>query len=165
MGFKYIVGAYQIAKEVQMINELGDINQDNNIKFQIIKHQTIPFNIKIRKLIDNVIGSNDNKLISICDRKLGIIFLEIVKKFIGKNVIELIAMHGQTISHINKVKTLQIGNPKYLFKHYKVPIIYDFRTQDIMLGGNGAPLVPYLDWLLSISHPAIVGRRVCPLFF
>ena len=125
------------------------LNQDNNIKFEIIKHQTIPFDINIRDHIANVIGSNDNELISICDRKLGIIFSKIVQKFIGKNIIELIAMHGQTISHINKVKTSQIGNPEYLFKHYKVPVIYDFRSQDIMLGGNGAPLVPYLDWLLS----------------
>ena len=126
-----------------------NINNNNDLKFKIINYQTIPFNDEIKKNISKVIGSDDKELILNCHNKLGITFLSIVKKFIGENNIELISMHGQTISHTNQVKTLQIGNPEYLYEYYKVPVIYDFRAKDIKLGGNGAPLIPYLDWLLS----------------
>ena len=126
-----------------------NISKKNDLKFKIINYQTIPFNTNIKKNISKVIGSDKKELIINCHNELGITFLNIVKKFIGKNNIELISMHGQTISHTNQVKTLQIGSPEYLYEYYKVPIAYDFRTRDIELGGNGAPLIPYLDWLLS----------------
>ena len=99
-----------------------DINIDkyNNLKFEIIKYQTIPFNSKIKNNITQLIGKNDKDLILECHNKLGVIFLDIVKKFIGKNRIQLIAMHGQTISHIDKIKTHQIGSPIYLSEYFKV---------------------------------------------
>ena len=126
-----------------------DISKNNDLNFKIIKYQTIPFHKKIRGLIVDSVESKNNRIILECDKNLGIAFLKIVKKFIGESPLELISMHGQTIAHINQIKTLQIGSPKYLYKYYNVPVIYDFRTRDIKLGGNGAPLIPYLDWLLS----------------
>ncbi len=129
-----------------------NIDKNNNLKFEIIKYQTIPFSTIINNNILQVIGSDDKDLIINCHNVLGICFLNIVKEFIGKNEIELISMHGQTISHIDKVKTLQIGNPMYLYEYFNVPVVYDFRTKDLLLGGNGAPLVPYLDWLLSKKY-------------
>ena len=62
--------------------------------------------------------------------------------------IDLIATHGQTIAHNDGISTQQIGDPKYLHEKMKVPIVYNFRQGDINAGGNGAPLMPFLDWIL-----------------
>ncbi|MFQ6610741.1 MAG: anhydro-N-acetylmuramic acid kinase, partial [Fidelibacterota bacterium] len=62
--------------------------------------------------------------------------------------IDLIGSHGQTISHKDKHVSIQAGDPQYLYSEFNVPIVYDFRQADIDVGGNGAPLMPFLDWLL-----------------
>ncbi|MCB9219191.1 MAG: anhydro-N-acetylmuramic acid kinase [Ignavibacteriales bacterium] len=77
------------------------------------------------------------------------------------NDIDLIGSHGQTIHHLpKKVKnfgynissTLQIGDPTVLAKLSGIITIGDFRTGDMALGGEGAPLIPYFDYLLFHSH-------------
>ena len=64
---------------------------------------------------------------------------------------ELIAFHGQTIYHNPKVNiSLQLGNPKQLAKMLKKNVIFDFRSNDIALGGQGAPLAPiYHQFLIN----------------
>jgi len=77
-----------------------------------------------------------------------------------KNKIDLIGSHGQTIHHLPNVtnylgyqvaSTLQIGDPSVLAKLTGVITIGDFRPSDVALGGQGAPLVPYFDFLLFHS--------------
>ena len=74
--------------------------------------------------------------------------------------IDLIGSHGQTIHHLpEKVDlfgkrvsaTLQIGDPSVLAKLTGVITIGDFRVGDVAVGGQGAPLVPYFDYLLFRS--------------
>ena len=127
-----------------------DISINNNYDFtyKIIDFKTVRFKEKIRNLIKQSIGSHDDVLLNNCSNELGCIFLEIVKSFIKNNKFDLISMHGQTVRHLSKIESVQIGNPKNLYDYYKKPVIYNFREKDILLGGNGAPLVPYLDWLL-----------------
>ncbi len=72
---------------------------------------------------------------------------------IGLPELDLIASHGQTIYHAvdsdtEWPATLQIGDPSVIAQRTGVTTVGNFRTADVAAGGQGAPLVSYIDWLL-----------------
>ena len=62
----------------------------------------------------------------------------------GFEGVEIIGFHGQTLAHApRKQGTLQVGDGDALAKHLGCPVAWDFRTADVALGGEGAPLAPF----------------------
>lgn len=68
--------------------------------------------------------------------------------------LDLVGSHGQTVQHVPEAEavagytvraTIQIGDPARLAARLGVPVVADFCSADVALGGQGAPLAPYLD--------------------
>ncbi|WP_170325202.1 anhydro-N-acetylmuramic acid kinase [Ruegeria arenilitoris] len=58
--------------------------------------------------------------------------------------IDLIGFHGQTLAHEPGGRgTLQVGDGKGLAQALGVPVVWDFRSDDVAMGGEGAPLAPF----------------------
>jgi anhydro-N-acetylmuramic acid kinase len=99
--------------------------------------------------------------------RLGEIYAHAVEttaaKFKAK--VALVGLHGQTIHHQTTPtrylgapirSTWQTGEPAVIAERLRCPVVSDFRPADLAAGGQGAPLVPMLDW--SLFRSAKVSR-------
>ncbi|MBM3235493.1 anhydro-N-acetylmuramic acid kinase [Candidatus Poribacteria bacterium] len=130
-------------------------------KLQLLCFHFSPFSKDIRQQISELFSPKSGSVDKICQVNflLGELFataaLEVIRKSgLPLSSIHLIASHGQTIYHIPPSmnsgipSTLQIGEPTVIAHKTGIPVIADFRVADVAVGGEGAPLVPYADFLL-----------------
>lgn len=83
---------------------------------------------------------------------------EICNSFLNEKKVDLIASHGHTVFH-NPYKryTLQIGHGACIASITNHKVVSDFRSQDVALGGQGAPLVPFGDQMLFNEYDACLN--------
>lgn len=139
-----------------------------NTKLEQIDFQSTPFPSGFKEFVtkNSQTGSSDVADIARLNFLVAQLYADAVKELcvhagVSQNEVDLIGSHGQTIHHRPEAfemfgktvrATLQIGDPSVLAKLTGIVTIGDFRVGDVALGGQGAPLVPYFDYVLFGSN-------------
>ncbi|QUI25698.1 anhydro-N-acetylmuramic acid kinase [Vallitalea pronyensis] len=127
---------------------------------------TLNFNVDERNRILALCAPETSRVNDICHMNvhLGEKMAEAALKVIHKagmlpEQVDFISSHGQTIYHMpDDYATLQIGELAVIAARTGILTVGDFRPHDMAVGGQGAPLVPYVDYLL-FSHD-VKGRAM-----
>lgn len=137
-------------------------------KVELIYHYHYEYPKEIKELIYRLfdLEKTDIPFLSNMNFLLGEIFadtaIEAIKESgLSQNDVDLIASHGQTVFHspypqklgnFQIRSTLQIGEGAVIAEKTGITTICDFRVRDMVVGGQGAPLVPFADWVLFTSE-------------
>jgi len=131
---------------------------------KLVAFDVLPYKPSLRKAILSLCRPETATLEDIChyNHVLGEVFAEAVielcrQRKISLRSIDLIGSHGQTVYHRPQGgryegrtirSTLQIGEPSVIAQRTGITTVADFRPRDMAAGGEGAPLVPYADYVL-----------------
>lgn len=135
---------------------------------RLVAFDSYPYPSAVRKAVLRLCDPNTSSVDAVCHYNflLGHLFAEAViriceRRQVPLRSIDLIGSHGQTICHIphgrrcgrDRIRsTLQIAEPSVIAERTGITTVADFRPRDIACGGQGAPLVPFADYIL-FSHP------------
>lgn len=129
---------------------------------ELIGFICVPYPPEIMQRLDSITGECSPGDISELNFLLGGVFAKAARAVADKagmsmGVVDLIGSHGQTISHNppsygrGVPSTLQIGEIDVIAELTGITTVGDFRTRDVAAGGEGAPLVPYADYVLFMK--------------
>ena len=133
--------------------------EKGNWSYKINSTKTVKYTADLKKLLSRKTKVGSLKLVS-ADKQFGNFIANEVNKFIRKNKQkpDFISSHGHTIFHQpEKGLTFQIGSGRVIVDKTGLPVVCDFRTLDVALGGQGAPLVPIGDKLLFSEYDACLN--------
>lgn len=122
---------------------------------QLLAHVSVPFEAALRR---RVFGVSTPAEVCTLNVELGHRFTDAVEGVIRAaglkpDDIDVVGSHGQTVAHLPSSvsavpSTLQLGESSVIAERTGIPVVCDFRSRDMVAGGEGAPLVPYFDWAL-----------------
>jgi len=144
----------------------------SGLRFKLLRHEHFSYPKSVREA---VLQAMNSKQASVADLSrlnflLGELYADAIKETQQRAKIkklELIGCHGQTIYHQgdpapyldkNIACTWQTGEGSVIAARLGVPVVSDFRPADMATGGKGAPLVPFLDYVLFRDRRA--GRII-----
>jgi anhydro-N-acetylmuramic acid kinase len=130
-----------------------------NWQFRIAEGITIPYSPEWRERI-STLPASDALAFSFTHVEYGHLLGRLTRKFVEQTNFrpDIIASHGHTIFHQpDKGLTVQIGAGSAIAVETGFPVICDFRSADVAMGGQGAPLVPLGDRLLFPEYDACLN--------
>jgi anhydro-N-acetylmuramic acid kinase len=151
------------------------------VRITLLAHVSRPF---APEFTQRVLSANDARSLCELNFALGEHFAQAALEVISRaghrpEDVDVIGSHGQTVAHLpaslsETPSTLQLGESSVIAERTGIPVVSDFRTRDVAAGGQGAPLVPYLDWALfrkpgvtralqnlgGIGNVSVVGDRL-----
>ncbi|TRO65747.1 anhydro-N-acetylmuramic acid kinase [Christiangramia sabulilitoris] len=132
-----------------------EIETEQHFSYKIIYAETVPYPEEWRQKLSHAINLEAADLNQL-DVDYTTFLASVIKDFIDKydlHLLEAVCSHGHTVKHRPKQGvTYQIGNLPVLAEFLEIPVVCDFRVQDVELGGQGAPLVPIGDRLLFNAY-------------
>ncbi len=137
------------------------IKSDGDQKLKVIKNEYFEYDNEIFQQIhllkERIIKSKDlqthKKELRDLERKISLSHAKIIKIIQKETKIDLIGFHGQTIFHNASEKiSIQLGDADLLSKLVNLDIVYNFRKNDLINGGQGAPLAPVFHKLIAKNY-------------
>ena len=138
-------------------------------RYTILGHAEFPFPARVRRAVLDFMNSEHARVADLARLNffLGELYADAVVKTVRKHRVklDLVGCHGQTLYHQGDTTpflgrklavTWQTGEGAVIAARLGVPVVSDFRPADMAAGGKGAPLVPFLDYVLY--RDARVGR-------
>ena len=138
-------------------------------KIRLLAHGTYPYPEEVSRRIFNLFTPGASTVRDVCEINfvVGECFADAALRLLedhglGPGDVDAVGSHGQTVWHqpraepvagIDAASTLQIGEPAVISMRTGLPVVADFRKADMAAGGQGAPLTPYLDYVLH-RHPS-----------
>ena len=127
----------------------------------LLAHQAFPYPAALRRAVLAAMNASSTSTPELArlNWRLGIAYAEAVRAIIEKHRLELdlVGCHGQTVYHQarpsayagrNIACTWQLGETAAITAAIGVPVVSNFRPADMLAGGQGAPLVPLLDYVM-----------------
>jgi anhydro-N-acetylmuramic acid kinase len=134
-------------------------------KLELVAHEGFAYPAPVRRAVLAAMNAASTSTAELAHLhwRLGIAYAEAVQATIRKHPVnlDLIGCHGQTLYHQaraasyagrNLACTWQAGEVQVVASSLGVPVVSNFRPADMLAGGQGAPLVPLLDYVL-FAHP------------
>lgn len=134
-------------------------------RLELLAHREYPYPARVRRTVLEAMNSTRASVADLA--RLNFLLAELYAEAVrdatsqAKVVCDLVGCHGQTLYHQGKSAlylghristTWQSGDGSVLAARLQLPVVSDFRPADMAAGGQGAPLVPYLDYLF-FRHP------------
>ncbi|MDX9749752.1 MAG: anhydro-N-acetylmuramic acid kinase [Flavobacteriales bacterium] len=135
---------------------------DGQWAFTITDARTVPYDAAFRARLEAVMHGSALDLARL-DRDLGDRIGAACREFLAGRPVDVIGSHGHTVFHLppsggtDEGLTLQIGHGARIAAATGITTVCDFRTTDVALGGQGAPLVPLGEKLLFPGHKAFLN--------
>jgi anhydro-N-acetylmuramic acid kinase len=130
-------------------------------RLTLIAHEGFPYPAALRGAILEAMNAASISTAELArlNWRLGLEYADAVRKTVAKHgaKVDLIGCHGQTLYHQAKEEryagrnfacTWQLGEPAAIAQGLSVPVVSNFRPADMIAGGQGAPLVSLLDYVL-----------------
>ncbi len=128
--------------------------------WKLLAFECVPYSEEERAAIQEAIGEGSAEALARLNAELGEWFASAAlvvcrKAGVNRSEVDLIGSHGQTVWHQppgmdqeHRGFTMQLGDPATIAERTDIAVVHDFRTRDVAAGGQGAPLVPWVDQLL-----------------
>ena len=144
--------------DAALVNITG-VNEETEVELIAFETLGIPEEIDQQIRESFSIESSNSALISSLNVELGELFADAAIKVskaakINLKDVDFIASHGQTIYHIPeesekyRASTLQVGEAAIIAEKTGCTVVSNFRPRDMAVGGQGAPIVPYSEYIL-----------------
>jgi anhydro-N-acetylmuramic acid kinase len=131
----------------------------DDVQVSLLSHYTEPYGEEREQRIRGAIENGRAQDLALLHADLGEWLAECAGNLLDHagvipEDVAFIASHGQTIWHLPRRSSFQLGNPAVIAERVGTAVVSDFRSRDVAAGGEGAPLVPRADRMLYSAEDA-----------